>query len=91
MGIDPTEDPDTHIGILVLHGKIDEAIELALEEVFSETVATHLKWRDTLAQPRYAEFAADPRIQEAIERWEDEEASLRGSVEAFFADMHASR
>jgi Flp pilus assembly protein TadD len=90
MGVDPTENPDTHISILVLRGEIDQAIEVALREVFSDSVALHLNWRETLSQPRYAKFLEDERVQEAIRRWEDEEAALRGSVESYFKDMHAA-
>ena len=91
VGVDPTEDPDTRIGILLIRGQVDEAIELALESVFSESVAMHLNWRDTWLQPHYARVAQDDRIQAAMQRWEDEESALRGSVESYFADMHASR
>ncbi len=91
QGVDPTEDPNAHISILVLRGRVDAAIEVALNEVFTESVAMHLNWRDTLSQPRYAELRADARVQQAIQRWEDEEATLRGSVQTYFADMHASR
>jgi hypothetical protein len=89
--VDPTENPDAHISILVLRGQVDQAIEIALNEVFSQPVAMNLEWRDMLSQPRYAPFLEDERIQQALQRWEDEEASLRGSVESYFADMHASR
>jgi hypothetical protein len=89
--VDPTENPDSHISILVLRGQIDLAIEIALNEVFSQSVAMHLNWRDMLSQPRYASLVKDERVQQAIKRWEDEEAALRGSVESYFADMHASR
>ena len=91
QGVDPTENPDSHISILVLRGQIDLAIEIALNEVFSQSVAMHLNWRDMLSQPRYASLVKDERVQQAIKRWEDEEAALRGSVESYFADMHASR
>ena len=91
IGVDPTEDPNTRIGILLIRGDIDEAIELALESVFSESVAMNLNWRDTWLQPHYAKVVQDDRIQSAMQRWEDEESALRGSVESYFADMHASR
>jgi TolB-like protein/Tfp pilus assembly protein PilF len=91
LGIDPTADPDMHIAILVLRGQVDEAIEVALNEVFANSVAANLNWRDTMLQPHYAELVADTRVQGAMKRWEDEEQALRGSVEAYFADMHASR
>jgi len=90
-GVDPTENPNMYLGILVIRGQINEAIELALEEIFTDSVAVHLAWRDTLLQPHYAELVADERVQDAIRRWEEEESALRGSVQSYFADMHASR
>ena len=91
LGVDPTEDPNMHIGILVIRGQIDEAIEIALDSIFNESVAMHLDWRETWLQPHYAEIVEDERVQTAIRRWEEEESALRGSVETYFADMHASR
>jgi TolB-like protein/tetratricopeptide (TPR) repeat protein len=91
VGIDPTENPNTHVRILAIRGKTDEAIEIALEEVFSQSVATNLTWRDAWMQPQYADIMMDPRVQEAILRWDEEEAALRGSVQSWFADLHASR
>lgn len=91
FGVDPTENPNSHISILVMRGQIDEAIEVALEELFAESVAMNLYWRDTLLQPHYAELVADERVQDALSRWEEEEAVLSGSVQSYFADMHAAR
>ena len=91
LGVDPTENPNTYIGILVIRGQIDEAIDLALDSIFSESVAMHLDWRETWLQPHYAPVVEDERVQDAMQRWEEEEAVLRGSVESYFADMHASR
>jgi len=91
VGIDPTENPNTHVRVLAIRGKTDEAIEIALEEVFSQSVATNLTWRDAWMQPQYADIMTDPRVQEAILRWDEEEAALRGSVQSWFADLHASR
>ncbi len=91
LGVDPREDPDTHVRILAMRGQTDEAIEIALDEVFSRSVALNLNWRDDWLQPQYADIIADPRVQDAFVRWEEEEAALRGSVQSWFADMHASR
>lgn len=91
FGIEPTAKPDTHVAILVLRNEIAAAIEVALNEVFSDPVAMHLNWRDTYTQPHYAAVAADPRIQQAMRRWEAEEAALRADVEAYFADLQAAR
>ena len=91
IGVDLTEDPNTYISILVLRGQVDEAIEVALNDIFSGSVAVNLNWRDTFLQPHYADLVEDERIQQSIRRWEDEEAALRGSVGSYFEDLHASR
>ena len=46
--------------------------------------------RDMLLLPQYAGVVADPRVQEAMQRWEAEEAALRGSVQTYFADLQAA-
>ena len=89
-GFEPTEDPGTHVGILVLRGQIDEAVELALEHVFTEPVGMNLAWERDFAQPFGIEFAADPRIQAALARWGVEEAALRANVQRYLADLQAS-
>jgi TolB-like protein/cytochrome c-type biogenesis protein CcmH/NrfG len=91
LGVDPKERPTLHLGILAIRGQTEEAIRVALEDVFTESVALHLNWRETFSQPLYADIVADARVQEALQKWEDEEASLRGSVQTYFADMQASR
>jgi len=90
LGQDPTDKPSNHVGILTLRGEIEEAIEVALKDLFSQSVALNPYWRDMLLQPHYAEVVADPRVKEAMRRWEAEEAELRASVESYFADLHAA-
>jgi len=89
-GVDPKNVPGNHLGILTLRGDIEAAISVALEEYFTQSVAMNPNWRDMLLQPQYAEVVADPRIQEEMQRWEEEEAALRGSVQSYFADLHAA-
>ncbi len=91
LGVDPTENPNTHLGILVVRGETDAAIDVALEEVLSESVTSNLNWRESFAQPQFADIVNDPRVREALQRWDEEEAALRGSVQSYFADMQASR
>ncbi len=90
MGVDPKEIPATQLSILTLRGEFEEAIRVALEDFFSQSVALNPNWRDMLMQPHYARVVADPRVQEAMRRWEAEETELRASVEAYFADLHAA-
>ena len=91
FGVDPTTNAETHVSILIMRDDIDAAIDVALNELFTDSVAMHFNWRETFTQPHYASVAADPRIQEAMRRWEAEEASMRADVEAFFADLQAAR
>ncbi len=90
LGFDPTANPATYLNILALRGETEAAIEVALERVFSRPVTTNPGWRDNFAQTHFSDIAADPRIQAALQRWEEEEASLRGQVRAYFADLRAA-
>ena len=90
MGIDPTADPFIQMNVLAMRGEIEAAIEVALERVFARSVATNLGWRETYAQLQYAEIVEDPRIQAAMQRWEEEEVALRGQVQAYLADLQAA-
>lgn len=90
FGFDPEQNPDIYVGILVLQGQVDEAIEIALADLFSESVAVHLDWRRTLSQAQYAEFVEDPRIQAAMQKWEDEEAALSAQIKTYLADLSVS-
>jgi tetratricopeptide (TPR) repeat protein len=87
VGVDPTQNPGMHLSILAVRGETEKAIDVALEGVFSRSVATSLGWRETFSQPLYEEIVADPRIQAAMRRWEEEESQLRRQVEAYFRDM----
>jgi hypothetical protein len=53
-------------------------------------VAQNLNWRNTFEQAQFQGLVADPRIQAAMRRWEDEEAALRGEVQTYLADLHAA-
>lgn len=90
FGVEPEQDPGTYVGILVLQGNIDEAIEVALADLFSDSVAIHLDWRRALSQAQFAEFVEDPRIQSAMQRWEDEENVLRDQIRTYLADLSLS-
>jgi TolB-like protein/tetratricopeptide (TPR) repeat protein len=87
LGIDPTRNPETDLAIRVVQGETDAAIDVALERVLSHSVVRHMDWRETFAQPQYAEIVADSRVEAALQRWDEEEAALRRSVESYFADL----
>lgn len=90
FGFSFEQNPDIHVNVLVLQGETEAAIEIALAEVFTESVAVHLDWQRVLAQAHFADFVNDPRVQAAMQRWEDEEAAIRGQVRAFLADLSVS-
>jgi len=90
LGFDIADNPDTYFSVLALRDETDRAIEVALERVFTRPVSVNLHWREMLAQAQFQPIVADPRIQQAMQRWEDEEAALRGSIEGYFRDMHAA-
>ena len=90
LGFDIADDPGTYFSILALRGDTDEAIDVALERLFTRPVSINPNWRGNLAQAQYQPIVADPRVQEAMQRWEDEEAALRGSIESYFRDMQAA-
>ena len=90
LGFEITDNPDTYFSVLALRGETEQAVEVALERVFTRPVSINPRWRENLAQAQYQPIVADPRIQQAMQRWEDEEAALRGSIEGYFRDMHAA-
>jgi len=90
MGFDLTDMPYMHMNILAMRGEIQQAIDIALSGVFSRSVAMNLGWKRAFAQAQFAEVVADPRVQAAMQRWEDEEDALRGAVQTYLADLHAA-
>jgi len=89
-GFEAERQPTAYFGMLALRGKVKEAIALGLSDVFTGSVAERLNWRDTFSQSFFEEVVADPEIQAALQRWEEEEEALRGQVQTYLADIHAS-
>jgi hypothetical protein len=89
-GFDMERDRAAFFGMLALRGEVKEAIDVGLSDVFVGSVAERLNWRDTFSQSFFEEILADPDIQAALQRWEEEEEALRGQVQTYLADIHAS-
>lgn len=89
-GIDPLIRPQSRVAVLVLRGEHDQATELALAEVFTESVASNLNWRETYAQEQYGDIVADARVQQALDKWQDEWSALRANVVSFLNDLSAA-
>ena len=90
FGIDLKEIPEAHVGILALQGDIEQAIDVALAEIFTQPVTMHPDWRDGFAQAQYAEFVKDPRVIAAMESWENEEEALRDQVRIYLLDLSSA-
>jgi TolB-like protein/tetratricopeptide (TPR) repeat protein len=90
LGIKPMDDTVTVMNNYALRGEIEKAVDLALEELFSQPVAVNLGWQRMMSTPQMAAVADDPRVQAAMQRWEQEEAELRESVLAYLEDLQTS-
>jgi TolB-like protein/Tfp pilus assembly protein PilF len=89
-GFDEERQPTAHMGMLALRGEVQEAIKIGLSDVFVGSVAERLNWRETFSQSYFEDVVADPQVQAAFKRWEEEEEALRGQVQTYLADIHAS-
>ncbi len=89
-GFKSEQQPNAQLAILALRGEVQEAIKIGLSDVFVGSVAERLNWRQTYTQPQYEAIIADPEVQAALKRWEDEEEVMRGQVQTYLADIHAS-
>jgi len=90
FGVDPASKPQAQVGLMALRGENESAIELALAEVFSESVTSHLHWKRVYAHPKYAGVVADERVQHAMRRWEEEWSNLQAQVGSYLADLSAA-
>jgi TolB-like protein/Flp pilus assembly protein TadD len=88
-GMDPARDPFAAVAILAVRGEVKQAVDVALNRLFSQSVAANLGWQRKLAESEYAQVVEDPKIQAAMQRWQDEETKLRGEVRAYLADVQA--
>jgi hypothetical protein len=89
-GFDLLHNPGARVSVMALRGDIDDAIELALSDVFVLPVITNPNWRVRYSQAQFAEFVADPRIQAAMQKWEVEEAAARGQVKSYLLDLSSA-
>jgi len=86
----PFEDPDVQMTVKAMRGEIEDAIDVALTSVFSESVLTHLGWQESVELAQFSEMGADDRIQAAMQRWRDEQAAQSGQVRTYLAELSAT-
>ena len=89
-GLDLADNEEAMFHVLALQGKPDQAVDIALEHLFNEPVLLNLEWEETLKQAQYADIVEDPRIQAAMQKWQDEEDELREQIRGWLADLQAS-
>ena len=90
LGFDFTRDPKTHVNVLAIRGETEEAIDVALEKIFSQPVAANMGWQDDFAQAQFAGVITDPRVHAAMQHWKNEEEKLRRQVQAYFAELQTA-
>jgi hypothetical protein len=89
FGIDPLQNPNMRLGLLALNGETEQAVDVALAEIFSEPVTAHLDYPDKLARSYLETVAADPRVGAAIAAWDSDKADIRREVQRYLADVEA--
>lgn len=89
FGLDPLDDPRTRVAVSAFRGDVEEAVNVALADVFTQPVVLNLGWQTDYAQPQYAEFVTRPEVSAAMDSWQADEDRLRERIRAFLADLSA--
>ena len=74
---------------LALRGETQAAIDVALTEIFSKPAIRYVDIDRTFDLQFMAEVAADPRIQQALARWQDEKEDTTEEVRDYLAGVEA--
>ncbi len=90
FGIDPDENPYAEFWALALRGETERATDVALERIFTQPVSKNLGWEETFKQAQYAEVIENPRVREAMHKWQQDEDELREKVRTWLADLYAA-
>jgi len=72
---------------LALRGETQAAIDVALTEIFSKPAIWYVDIDRTFDLQLMAEVAADPRIQQALARWQDEKEEATEEVRDYLAGI----
>ncbi len=87
FGINPMEHPMARVTINAINGNEEAAIQVALDEVFTDPVTSHLDFRMMLGMSFLETVTSDDRVQAALEQWETDESKLRRDVARFLAEF----
>ncbi len=90
LGVEPMDNRRMAANVHAMRGEIDEALEIVLQLIQSESVASNLGWQETAFLPQFTEIMNDPRVQAALERWMAEEEQLRADVRGYLEDLQSA-
>ncbi len=79
--------PVIRVEIQAINGNTEAAVQIALDEIFSRPAIAALNTDLYLGQPFLAEVAADPRIQDALDRYQTEKSEAAREVAAYLAGL----
>jgi len=85
IGFDPKDQPESHAFSLASRGDSKGAADILVNGVFTEPAISMPDWEFAFGDPIMGEVLTDPRVQEAIQRWTDEQAAVREEVRAYLA------
>jgi hypothetical protein len=89
-GVDLLQSPEARVSVMVMQSDTEDAVDLALSDVFSQPVLMDPDWRARFSQAQFAQFVADPQIQAAMQSWEIEEAAARDRVRSYLLDLSSA-
>ena len=90
FGIEPMDDRRMAANVHAMRGEIEEALQIVLELIESQSVASNLGWRETAFLPQFADVMNDPRVKAATEQWVAEEEALRSAVRRYLEDLQSA-
>jgi TolB-like protein len=89
FGHDPFQIPAVKVSVLCMEGRIDDAVDTALDDVFSRSVLTALGWEQSIGLPHFEQFGKDSRVDDAMQRWVAEQDEEAGKLKNFLTELSA--
>ena len=87
FGIDPMQNPKSRMSVNAINGNTEAAVQVALNEIFTQPVTSNLDYPDLLQVSFLEPVAADAGVRAAVRIWETDESELRREVARFLAEF----
>ncbi|MDX1571904.1 MAG: hypothetical protein R3200_15590 [Xanthomonadales bacterium] len=87
FGVDFANNPLLRIQFEALAGDPQEAIQIALDDLFTEPPTRFTSWDSIFDQPHLADLVADPRIQAAMVERREAEARVAETMRRYLAEQ----